>query len=57
MIAGHTPDPISPCGACRQVMVEFCEPTMPVLLVGDKGALKETTVGELLPYSFNGKDL
>ena len=57
VIAGHTPDPISPCGACRQVMVEFCEPTMPVLLVGDKGALKETTVGELLPYSFNGKDL
>lgn len=57
VIAGHTPEPISPCGACRQVMVEFCEPTMPVTLVGDKGVLKETTVGDLLPYYFNGKDL
>lgn len=57
VIAGHTPEPISPCGACRQVMVEFCEPTMPVTLVGDEGVLKETTVGELLPYYFNGKDL
>ncbi|MFZ2670371.1 MAG: cytidine deaminase, partial [Enterococcus aquimarinus] len=53
----HTPEPISPCGACRQVMVEFCEPTMPVVLGGDNGVLKETTVGELLPYYFNGKDL
>lgn len=57
VIAGRTPEPISPCGACRQVMVEFCEPTMPVVLVGDNGVLKETTVGELLPYYFNGKDL
>ena len=57
VVTGETDAPISPCGACRQVMVEFCEPTMPVLLVGDEGALKETTVGELLPYSFNGKDL
>ena len=57
VIIGDTEGPISPCGACRQVMVEFCEPTMPVVLVGDNGVLKETTVGELLPYYFNGKDL
>lgn len=57
VIAGHTPEPISPCGACRQVMVEFCSPNMPVTLVGDKGVIKETTVQELLPYAFNNKDL
>ncbi|WP_312499451.1 cytidine deaminase [Enterococcus sp.] len=57
VVAGHTPDPISPCGACRQVMVEFCQPTMPVTLVGDNGVTKETTVGELLPYYFTNKDL
>ncbi|MFV0560424.1 MAG: cytidine deaminase [Enterococcus sp.] len=57
VIAGHTPEPISPCGACRQVMVEFCLPNMPVTLVGDKGVIKETTVQELLPYAFNNKDL
>ncbi|HIY56758.1 MAG TPA: cytidine deaminase [Candidatus Tetragenococcus pullicola] len=57
VIAGHTPEPISPCGACRQVMVEFFEPDMPVTLIGDHGVLKETTVEELLPYSFTKKDL
>ena len=57
VIAGNTLQPISPCGACRQVMVEFFEPDMPVTLIGDHGVLKETTVEELLPYSFTKKDL
>lgn len=57
VIAGHTPEPISPCGACRQVMAEFCDPAMPVTLVGDSGVIKETTVEGLLPYSFTDKDL
>ncbi|MBS5819652.1 MAG: cytidine deaminase [Enterococcus gilvus] len=57
VIAGHTPEPISPCGACRQVMAEFCDPAMPVTLVGDNGVVKEMTVGGLLPYSFTDKDL
>ena len=57
VVAGHTPEPISPCGACRQVLVEFCEPDMPVTLVGDDGAIKETTVEKLLPYYFTNKDL
>lgn len=57
VVSGHTPEPISPCGACRQVLVEFCEPDMPVLLLGDNGVQKEMTVGELLPYYFTNKDL
>ena len=57
VVAGHTPEPISPCGACRQVMVEFCTPDMPVTLVGDDGVIKETTVEGLLPYYFTNKDL
>ena len=57
VVAGHTPDPISPCGACRQVMAEFCAPDMPVTLVGDNGVTKATTVRELLPYAFTEKDL
>ncbi|TXX28657.1 cytidine deaminase, partial [Escherichia coli] len=57
VVAGHTPEPISPCGACRQVMVEFCQPDMPVTLVGDDGIIKETTVEGLLPYYFTNKDL
>ncbi|MEO1780751.1 MULTISPECIES: cytidine deaminase [Enterococcus] len=57
VVAGHTPEPISPCGACRQVMSEFCDPSMPVTLVGDEGVIKEMTVSQLLPYSFTDKDL
>lgn len=57
VVAGHTPEPISPCGACRQVMLEFCDPSMPVTLVGDEGVIKEMTVSQLLPYSFTDKDL
>ncbi|MBM7712165.1 cytidine deaminase [Enterococcus xiangfangensis] len=57
VVAGHTPEPISPCGACRQVMAEFCDPAMPVTLVGDNGTVKEMTVEGLLPYIFTDKDL
>jgi cytidine deaminase len=57
VVAGHTPEPISPCGACRQVMAEFCSPEMPVTLVGDEGVIKEMTVRQLLPYAFTEKDL
>lgn len=57
VITGGTDEPISPCGACRQVMVEFCEPDMKVLLTNKKGKLKETTVAELLPGAFQAEDM
>nr|WP_027972968.1 cytidine deaminase [Streptococcus porci] len=51
-IYGQTSKPVSPCGACRQVMAEFFEPTAKVTLIAKNGQTVETTVGELLPYSF-----
>ena len=56
-IAGATDGPISPCGACRQVMAELLHKNTPVYLTNLKGDIKETTVEELLPYSFSGSDL
>lgn len=44
VITGETDGPISPCGACRQVIAEFCDPKMPVLLTNVKGDEKEVTV-------------
>ena len=51
-IYGETEEPVSPCGACRQVMAEFFEPSAKVTLISKKGETVEMTVGGLLPYSF-----
>ena len=56
-VAGATDGPISPCGACRQVMAELLNPKTPVYLTNIKLDVKETSVEELLPYSFSGSDL
>lgn len=57
LVTGGTDGPISPCGACRQVMAEFCSPDMPVILTNTKGDTSETTVSELLPGAFTSKDM
>ena len=50
-VCADTPEPVAPCGACRQVMQEL-GPQMEVILVNQAGAQIVTTVEELLPYSF-----
>lgn len=49
-------EPIPPCGACRQVMLEtekrFKQP-MRILLFGKKGIYELKNVGALLPLSFD----
>lgn len=57
VVTGDTDGPISPCGACRQVMAEFCGPDMPVLLTNNKGNKQLTTVSELLPGAFKSEDM
>lgn len=56
-VVADTKGPCSPCGACRQVMSEFCAPDMPVYLTNLKGDVLETTVAELLPGAFSPEDL
>ncbi|MER2036833.1 MAG: cytidine deaminase [Solibacillus sp.] len=56
-IVADTPGPCSPCGACRQVMAEFCTPEMPVYLTNMNGDVQETTVAELLPGAFKTEDM
>ncbi len=40
-----------PCGACRQVLMDFA-PQLRLVLVNAAGLTKETTIGELLPEAF-----
>ena len=43
----------SPCGVCRQVMAEFCEPDFEVIMLSCDGKYKVVTLEELLPYAFS----
>lgn len=56
-VSADTEGPVSPCGACRQVLAEFCAPDMPVYLTNLKGDVQDTTISELLPGAFSTEDL
>jgi cytidine deaminase len=56
-VIGDTDHPIAPCGICRQVLAELCEPDMPVILANLRGDTRVTTVSELLPGAFTSRDL
>ena len=52
IVYGETQKPVSPCGACRQVMAEFFSQDLKVTLVAKDKSTVVMTVKELLPYSF-----
>lgn len=54
-VIGDTNAPISPCGACRQVIAEFG--IKQVAMANLKGGVKIVTLEELLPFSFAKADL
>lgn len=42
-----------PCGVCRQVMAEFCDPDKFTVLLVKEDGYEEYTLRELLPHSFS----
>ncbi|KRM88141.1 cytidine deaminase [Lacticaseibacillus thailandensis] len=56
-VIADTPNGVSPCGACRQVMTEFADADTPVYLSNLHGEVDATTVGELLPGYFTKGDM
>lgn len=56
-VVADTERPVPPCGACRQVIAEFCAPDMPVYLSNLEGLIEETTVTKLIPGVFTKADL
>lgn len=52
-VVGDTIEPISPCGGCRQVMIELLNLDTKIYLSNLNKEVKEVTVSELMPYSFS----
>ncbi|MDE5052207.1 cytidine deaminase [Niallia taxi] len=56
-VVADTNGPVSPCGACRQVISELCPSDMEVILTNLNGDVQKTTVAELLPGAFSSEAL
>ena len=52
-VIANSPDPVSPCGGCRQKIAEFAQAETKVLLATTDGVTLETTVSKLLPGAFD----
>jgi len=51
-IVADTDGPVSPCGACRQVLAEFCDEHTKIYLTNLQGSTEEWTMAQLLPGAF-----
>mgnify|MGYP002751733216 FL=1 len=56
-VAGDTEDFLPPCCICRQVLVEFCRPDVPVYLTRRDGQIYETTVSQIVPLAFESLEM
>ncbi len=52
LVIADSPDPVTPCGGCRQKLAEFASPSTPVILADLSGERGRTTLGALLPGAF-----
>ncbi len=55
---GVIKEPIAPCGVCRQVMMEFCDPeTFEIYMAVNAEHYEKATLAELLPRGFGAANL
>lgn len=52
VVVGDTEGPVSPCGACRQVMKEFATEETIIVMGNLKKEYKIMSIEEILPYGF-----
>jgi cytidine deaminase len=52
LVIADSPDPVPPCGGCRQKLAEFADPQVQVTLCTTDGKSRSTTVADLLPGVF-----
>jgi cytidine deaminase len=51
-VIADTPEPVTPCGICRQVLAEFAGDDLPVICASTAGDVAEHALGALLPFGF-----
>ena len=51
-VVGDAPEPVTPCGGCRQKLREFAADDVPIVVADLHGVRGRYTLGELLPASF-----
>ena len=56
-VAADSPEPVAPCGACRQRIAEFSKPQTLIHLATTQGIQKTLTLTELLPLAFFDESL
>lgn len=57
-VATEAGDPVPPCGACLQVMVEFSrDDSLEIVMVSKSGKLLRKRLGEILALRFSPRDL
>ena len=53
LVIADSPDPVPPCGGCRQKIAEFADPSVQVTLCTTDGKSLTMTVADLLPGVFS----
>jgi len=51
-VVADSPDPVPPCGGCRQKLAEFAQGSVRVTMATVSGKEKVVTVADLLPGAF-----
>ena len=52
-VIADSPDPVPPCGGCRQKLAEFADGAVEVTMATTDGATRTLTVADLLPGAFD----
>ncbi|MEO1107561.1 MAG: cytidine deaminase [Pseudomonadota bacterium] len=56
-VVAQSPQPVPPCGGCRQKLAEFGARDVKVTLATTDGVELETTIGDLLPGAFDASHM
>ena len=56
-VIADCPDPVPPCGGCRQKLAEFSDGDVVVTLATTAGAQQVTSVADLLPGAFRPRQM